>query len=64
MVAGFLVFVGCFVVGLPVFGIGWNEADPKNHEILLWRVPTWLGIVSFSGFGVGCLGALVNNYYE
>lgn len=63
MVAGLAVFVGSFVVALPVFGIGWEEADP-DQALVFWRVPLWLGLVSASGFMATFIRALVKNDYE
>jgi TRAP-type mannitol/chloroaromatic compound transport system permease small subunit len=53
---GAFLFLGPFVVALPVFGFGRFVPDPPdngayhNDPTPLWVFPDWLGIITVAGF--------------
>jgi hypothetical protein len=48
---GAFLFLGSFVVALPVFGFGrFVPHRPHPDPQPLWVVPDWLGIIAVAGF--------------
>jgi hypothetical protein len=63
---GMTLFFGSVILGLPVFGIGWNAPHPEYPETepQLVRVPLWLGAIGISGMGLVFLGLIVRSVRE